>query len=141
MAQPDVGEVVLFGHDKHVAQHFGMMETGVAPVYQHFTLGGAQHAADEIEQGRLARAVLAQEAVDVVLFQLEAEVLEYLVLGARVSEVDVVDLYHILNISCFIVTEFIVFWCTIVVVHCKGMLEVPKYKDITLLFSVFNIKF
>ena len=48
----------------------------------------------QIQQRTLARAVLTQQTVDVILFQRQTEIIEYQVFLTRILETDVTYFYH-----------------------------------------------
>ena len=60
VGQQDGGKVVFFWHDEHLLQSLGLALLGVEAVEGDLALLGSQQAHDEVEQGALAGAVLAQ---------------------------------------------------------------------------------
>ena len=92
--QPDAGHLELLGHEEQLAQQLGLALVGCDIVTADRPLRGAQQTAEQVEQGRLARAVLAQQTIDAVFVQLEAEPVEDQLSLAFVLETDVVYVNH-----------------------------------------------
>ena len=88
------GQVELLGHDEHFLEHFGAAVYRLVAVDGHAALFWPEQARDEVEQGALAGAVLAQQAIDVVGVELQVEVVEHFIILAWVGEADVIDVYH-----------------------------------------------
>lgn len=70
--QAYVRQVILLGYEVDVLQHVGLAQGAGFAVEGNCSLALAQQSAHKVEQGRLARAVLAQQSVDAA--------------GARLSE-------------------------------------------------------
>ena len=73
------------------------MAVGLDAVYGYRALLLAQQSADEVEQGRLAHAVLAEQSVDVVLAERQAEVVEHILFCACIFVFKVAYFYHIVS--------------------------------------------
>ena len=74
--------------------NIGLSQFSLHPIVTDASCLGAQQAGNQIEQGRLARAVLTQQAVDAVCLQAQTEVVEDQVLLTCVLKTDVFNVYH-----------------------------------------------
>ena len=92
--QADARQVVLLGHYVAVRQHRRPALAHVDPFKTDGAAAGAQQAHHGMEQGRLAHAVLAQQAVDAARLKAKIEVAEYASPGLAVAIREVFNLYH-----------------------------------------------
>ena len=90
------GEVKLLRHDEYLLQRLRLAKLGLDAIESDSARLGAQQTANQIKQSRFASSVLAQQTVDVVLFQLQTEIIEYQILLTCVLKTDVFYLNHIL---------------------------------------------
>ena len=100
MVEPDVcveshrGEVELLGNEEYFLKRFCPMQRCVDTVDGYGACRAAQQSADKIEQGRLARAVLAEQSVDVIVLKVEVEAVENILFRALVLVFKILDVYH-----------------------------------------------
>ena len=98
----DVGEFKFFGHEEHFAQRLHVAPFHIVPFKADLSLLGVEQTADEVEQGALARTVLAQKAVDVAGLETQAEAVEEKRTAPPVAELDVFYLEHSSNERCIV---------------------------------------
>ena len=92
--QGHVGEVELLRYDEQFLEHFGATEHGLHAIDLDCSLARPEETGNEVEQCALTCSVLAQKAVDVILCELQAEVVEDFRLLACVAETDVLNIDH-----------------------------------------------
>lgn len=79
----------------------------IKPLYIHIAMIRSEQSADEVEQGRLACAIFAQQAINIVSLDVKAEICENVALSTRVLKADVLYLYHILLTLWFLMLCFL----------------------------------
>ena len=111
----DSGQVELLGHEKNLFECLGATTSHLHTVERDVSLVGKHQSAHHIEQGRLAYAVLAQQAVDRPRVYRQVDALEYgslLFVIAKYKDCQSVTLLFRIRVVYLL-------WCISLIVHYK----------------------